>query len=331
MHSGSLAKELISRAEWKLEGAVDWLLKVLRTRDATIVLKAAIWGAVTDSEVQAPDGSRLLAFASLPDSQIKTDLVQRSARGSVYALWSSSRFFQRPELAFVRAVQGFPYIRKDNQAFLRVEEIVREAQEIWTVLEAVCVGSPLSVGYWLEYEDRDLEIRGGGNFISWSLPEVAPTIMKCVPVHASDIAGALSRCAELAAHRRSQLLRSMRRFVLNQCRREMTDRAIDLCLAFEIAESGKSDNAPLSWKVGLRTAQLTGGTLSERQSCRDKIAKLYKLRNRGAHGASIPTTELGKHIQTVGDASQIYVQLMRRLLALRSEPNWSSIEMQGPD
>jgi hypothetical protein len=40
-----------------------------------------------------------------------------------------------------------------------------------------------------------------------------------------------------------------------------------------------SDNAPIGWKVGLRAAQLIGGTLEARQESRRKINELYKLRN----------------------------------------------------
>src|SRR5437660_1009789 len=83
----------------------------------------------------------------------------------------------------------------------------------------------------------------------------------------------------------ADLLRSMRRFALGQCRREDVDRVLDLVLALEIlASSGKGDNAPPSWKVSVRSAQLIGGVLAARKTHKKQLTALYQLRSAATHG-----------------------------------------------
>jgi len=65
------------------------------------------------------------------------------------------------------------------------------------------------------------------------------------------------------------------------------DRILDLTLAFEIAVSGKGEQAPQSWKVSVRCAQMIGGPLWDRQENRRRMVALYNLRNQGTHGSSL--------------------------------------------
>lgn len=81
LESHALAVRLFSRgARWgdDIPGAVDWLLRLLTTREATGLFKAAIWGVSLDQVVPLPDGSRLMPFTALPDSYMKSRI--RSAR-----------------------------------------------------------------------------------------------------------------------------------------------------------------------------------------------------------------------------------------------------------
>lgn len=79
----------------------------------------------------------------------------------------------------------------------------------------------------------------------------------------------------------------MERFRLSQSRQQSVDRVLDLALAFEIAISDRGDNAPPSWKVSVRLAQLIGGPLATRQQNRDGVAVLYDLRKQATHGGSL--------------------------------------------
>jgi hypothetical protein len=68
LDSSLLAARLFSRGvrfEEDISGAVDWLLRLLTTHEATVLFKAAIWGLSLDQEVALSKRSRLMPFASL--------------------------------------------------------------------------------------------------------------------------------------------------------------------------------------------------------------------------------------------------------------------------
>lgn len=82
LHSGPLASLLFSKGGWpseNVEGAVDWLLKVLRTRMATVLVKAAIWGMQLDQAVTVRRNAQVMPFDAFPDSYMK-DRINARAR-----------------------------------------------------------------------------------------------------------------------------------------------------------------------------------------------------------------------------------------------------------
>jgi hypothetical protein len=96
----------------------------------------------------------------------------------------------------------------------------------------------------------------------------------------------------LPEDQRARLFRSMERFRLSQSRQEEIDRVLDLALAFEIAVSEKGDNAPPSWKVSVRAAQLIGGPLAERKENRTRVSALNELRNQATHGGTLKVSRV---------------------------------------
>ena len=125
----------------------------------------------------------------------------------------------------------------------------------------------------------------------------------------------------------------MERYSLSQCRRESIDRVLDLALAFEIAVSEKGDNAPPSWKVSVRSAQLIGGTLADRQQKRATVSALYDLRNQATHGGTLKAKSPDSSVeQILQENYNLYVLLMKMLLTLRVKPEWKSVELgaDGP-
>jgi hypothetical protein len=120
----------------------------------------------------------------------------------------------------------------------------------------------------------------------------------------------------------------MNRFMLSQCRHQVIDRILDLTLAFEIAVSGSADQAPPSWKVSVRSAQMIGGTLKTRQINRQKINDLYRLRNKATHGSNLKEHDASKQLTLVQNCSEIYRELLQSFLALGAEPDWSALELE---
>jgi len=76
-------------------------------------------------------------------------------------------------------------------------------------------------------------------------------------------------------------------------RHETIDHILDLTLAFEIAVSCKGEQAPQSWKVSVRSAQMIGGPLPDRQGNRRKMSALLLLRISPVAGGFISTTAAG--------------------------------------
>jgi Apea-like HEPN len=121
----------------------------------------------------------------------------------------------------------------------------------------------------------------------------------------------------------------MERFRQAQGRRQAIDRVLDLALAFEIAVSEKGDNAPPSWKVSVRGAQLIGGPLKERQQNRVTLGALYELRNQATHGGTLKARSSQEPVDDIlRDSCDLYVRLMKALLALRLKPDWTAIELE---
>ena len=184
----------------------------------------------------------------------------------------------------------------------------------------------MSHSHWhggLEYAEWE-------NTFSWLLPEVHPRVERGPLVDSSQVRINVANFDALCPDRRADLLRSMDRFRLSQCRRKPIDRVLDLTLAFELAVSGANGEfSPPSYKVSVRAAQAIGGMLPERQKHRASIAKLYTLRNQATHSGRLKP-KAGKDPDDVIDAcSVIYRKLMTRLLTIKAAPDWQAIELEA--
>ena len=224
-------------------------------------------------------------------------------------------------------MRELPYISPDGSPFTILESVTKEACEVLSLLQAISVGHPLAIGYWFEYDDRDLDISAWENSERWLLPEVVPLIQSATPIDANVVQDELQQYAALPDDIRRDLLRSMDRFILSQCRCQPTDRALDLALAFEIAVSGERSSAPISWKVSHRSAQLIGGPLKLRKSNRKIVADLYALRNKATHGSSLK--DMGGN---AGDglraAAEVYRTVLKSFLKLGKKPDWDTLELE---
>jgi hypothetical protein len=326
-----LAERLFGKGErWggDTSSAVDWLLKVLNTREAPGSFKVAIWGLSIEDEVTLSDSWRLKPFASLPDTYMKGRILERAKDITSKAAWLSHTHFNVPQVALMRDVSRFPYISSDEAAYIQIGQFENEARDICTIVEAASVGHPLAAGCFFEYADQDLDIELWQNPIAWILPEIHPFVSASTKSNGRAIQDDLRRYYALPSEMRDNLLRSMSRFTLSQCRRQMVDRVLDLTLAFEIAVSGGGEMAPPSWKVSVRSTQLIGGPISERQNNRSKINELYKLRNRVTHGSKLKDGDAVKHWNLVSDCTELFRFLMQSFLILGRKPEWNELELE---
>jgi hypothetical protein len=333
LDSHSLASRLFSKGvRWgnDIPSAADWLIRLMTTRETTGLFKAAIWGLEIDDEVSLSRTTRLMPFTALPDSHMRGRLTERAQRCYDGSIWMTQNYFDVPSAAYVEQVDRFPYIRSDNASFLKMNELIWRVHEFSIVAQAACVGQPLAVAAWFEYADRDLEFSEWENTYTWLLPEVHPHVKRTVTADRNAIRASLGNYDQLAEEQHARLFRSMERFRLSQTRRDDIDRVLDLALAFEIAVSEKGDNAPPSWKVSVRTAQLIGGPLAARQEIRTGMSSLYELRNQATHGGALKAKSAKPVSQIVEEGCELYVRLVQRLLSIRNKPDWKLLEL-GPE
>jgi hypothetical protein len=327
LHSIELAQHLFSRAEVDVAKAVGWLEKVLSTKNATGIINTAVWGVSVEKQAALTGSTRILPFNELPDSRFKDSIIRRAMDSTWYKVWRSRELFELPAASVVRQIDGFPYISDGIEAFNAYREHERKLREQFALIEAASTGHPLAVALWFEYEDPDLDINAFENQISWSLPEVAPSILKHTPLEVDEISANIELYKNLPLDLRADLLRSMDRFTLSHCRRQLIDRVLDLALAFEIATSGGSSNAPISWKVCTRSAQLIGGDVTARQHFRDKINELFQLRNKATHGSSLASVKQADQELVLEEVSQIYMILIQSFLRFGKRPDWNELEL----
>lgn len=326
-----LSTHLFQRAESneEYESAVEWLFRLLSTREARGSFTAAVWGLSIDKETQLTEFSRIVSFDQLPKSFMKSRIIERARTCYDGSAWLSHTYFDAPRVALLVDVPAFPYIGTDGACFQKIAQLECETRDVWVTIEAASVGHPLAIGCWFEYADQELDLANWQNTVTWILPEIPPRISAFTPASGARIFEDLRAYKSLPDNHRSDLLRSMKRFTLSQCRYEIIDRILDLTLAFEIAVSGKSDQAPPSWKVSVRSAQLIGGALPMRQANRKKINDLYRLRNRATHGANLKGREMTTQQEIVRDCSELYQKLIQSFLALGAVPDWDAIELES--
>jgi hypothetical protein len=337
LHAPSLALPLLYRAERAqqegrdLSQAADWLIRMLSTHQANGKLTAAIWGLSVDREAHLTKHSRLMPFGQLPDSRLKKWISNRAGKLWNDAVWMSQSYFNMPGAAIVRKVPDFPFIRTDNASFMTMEDLEAEAYATLVFLQARATSCPLVLGYWFEYDDEDLDLNSHENYVSWILPEIVPSIPANVAVDAATVQQELKVLSAMSEdwHWHNDLMRSMERFTLSQCRHQLIDRILDLTLAFEIAVSGKGEQAPQSWKVSVRSAQMIGGPLRARQKNRHKMVELYNLRNKGTHGSSLSDGAKQKQETILTEAAALYRKLLDSFWRLGVRPDWNAIEL-GP-
>jgi hypothetical protein len=126
----------------------------------------------------------LFLFEQLGDSDVKSRILHRAQSLSENSSWISQSYYDVPRAALVTEVPNFPFIGAgpNTRAFKTLEKLVKEAEALWVLLEAACVGHPLAFAYWFEYADRDLDLASWENSVSWGLPEIVPHIRTCTPV-----------------------------------------------------------------------------------------------------------------------------------------------------
>jgi len=188
---------------------------------------------------------------------------------------------------------------------------------------------------WFQYNDEALnDLSQAGSFSSFSIDgALQPSYLRAPPNEVEVVtAKSLVRAYfKLRGHSLDKVRRSLDR--LNQAMRRLSpgDAAIDLSIALEalITDGGHGEH---TWKVGLRSALLSGGDLKTREETRRIIKEIYNLRSPVMHEGYIKKAkeaeapELIK--QGIARCASVISQVIRRG-HVPKDNEWSEFELSG--
>jgi hypothetical protein len=295
----------------------------------TGVYYAPVWGMTIDDEIEIANGVRVVAFDQLPNSFMKEKITYRATTIWNSTVWMSQLYYDMPAVAMIHRLHSVCYIGNPETFYKQILIAQNQIVEKLVLTQVAVVGEPLVAGGWFEWADSKLDFNRLEKSMFWHIPEVVPRIQRNMHVSPERISE-ISNPSIVKGQWKKVLLRSMHRFVLSQSRRNIPDRALDLVMAFEIAVGGgPGDNAPASWKVSMRTAQLIGGALDSRLDIRKTLSRLYQIRSQTAHGSDLRVSDANKISLMVTKSESIYGDMVRAALKLSSMPKWESLEMQA--
>ena len=107
---------------------------------------------------------------------------------------------------------------------------------------------------------------------------------------------------------------SFNRFSKSFINRNMEDKLIDLCIAFEallFKGDHKKSMAPMWIVIGKICSNIIGGTKEDRKSIRTHIQAVYDLRNKVVHGGEVHNYELW---DAVPRFENYYIQTLRKII-----------------
>ena len=238
LQAQSLALPLLNHADRPnlgasaVSAAADWLIRMVETRKADGVFIVVIWGLSVDREVRIADRLALVPFDQLSDSYMKRKIAERaeftkqSRRAWDQGVWSSPNLYDLPGAAIVRKVAKFPYIGSPAAHFGRLAELEAETKVPLPFLEANAAGQPLVTGSWFEYEDKDLDFNEHENYLALTTPEIVPHVQSHVSIDPDALARDAAALWSLPSSWQDDMLRSMQRFTLSQCRHQIVDQVV---------------------------------------------------------------------------------------------------------
>jgi len=335
IESRDFAKRLLFHAdpsnltESSAAEAADWFLRVLNTQYTTGKFITVIWGATINFEIHIAPNTKIVPFSSLPDTPMKKNILERGRSFFIGEnLWLSPRHFKTPSIALIQNIYDFTYIGERHKYIENILDIERKTEPSLTLLQATAAGHPLMAGSWFELDDRGLDLNAYDNQLLWHFHEVATSITNEVELTAYEVSDIFEQFSRLDDKYRRDLLRSMERSVLSQCRAQIVDKSIDLVLAFEIAARGKTDTPQHGARTPIRVAQMIGGTVAERQHHRDNVSLIYKLRNAAAHGSKLKKGNSNSNIESLERAHRTYRRFVVSLIRLAEPPDWGYYELE---
>ena len=316
------------------DASVAWLDSLLQRQSASGQGIMALRGVTVTEKVQLSPDIALVPLSELPDSRTKAAILTRHhdlTASLIAGMWDvPACALTMPAVispVFYAYPTATPPVQTDPHRFQTALDEARRA------LSLIGPSAPLNAGYWFQYDDPDLD-RLSHSGLMGTMIEVMPTRFggdialtgpPSIEVVSAYLAlgGSLRDKTRLALDRLNQAVR----------RRPSGDKAIDLCIAFEVlVVDGPGEN---THKVGLRAALAIGGSRAERVVHRAIVGALYTIRSAVAHSGSLPSDVRVhgrgkvKSAKVIEEAEVVLAQLIRALMQRRIPPQWYELEVGG--
>lgn len=313
-----LAKRIIDGGS--IDGAIDWLERILATPHARGIGVLALWGVEVAAPCELAHGVTILPFEQLPNGRAKERMLR----------WDDRSFREPPSAALTTAAEIRPLwtpsgqVRDPHDPFALKSKL----QDSCLALSIVGPCCPIPAAYWFEFDNREINDAALGTSYSISRDnsywEVHPTRL--------DVAKAKSTVEaflDLGEPLRSKIRLALGRFNQALRRPPFGDRALDLAIAIESLLVDKGSE--INYKIALRAALLLGGNLEARLKTRDIVKALYGLRSDLVHNGLLPEKArmdgAKRHSVEVVDAASIVCAKVIEAVMLQGSVDWERLEL----
>jgi hypothetical protein len=317
--------------------AIEWLGRMLTTKDAPGKTIEALWGVPVEAEIQLLPAVKIVPIEQLPDSSQKRLLMNNAPRSQALLVTMLDYVPPRSAIVVNRVLNGVIYDpalaqADDSKEMKRIDELLGD---ITLVLTLVGPRVPISSAIWFEFDNPDLQQlaplagmrRGRGLEILPTTPTDYP------PLDAAEAQELVRRFFALDDDTKKKLRVSLHRLNMAQRRRGLGDRAVELCVALESLLGGEGNNE-VTHKVTVRSALLLGGSTAVRLENADVVRKTYGFRSTLVHQGKEPTgtkeiNGVKTTVATVVDrAVSVCVAVIKVIIQRGRIPDWTMFDVE---
>ena len=186
--------------------------------------------------------------------------------------------------------------------------------------------------HWHHYEDTELDDAKLGISRGSQHIEIAPMHLGSVSELNGELAsGIVKGYLAMAAKTKKRVRIALER--LNQAMRRMQpgDKAMELSIALEtLLADGGSEN---TYKIGLRSALVIGGSNERRLRVRAIIGGAYVMRSKIVHSGEVSRETKVQGIGSMdsvnlaNEAAEVCAEVIRKIIHLGHIPHWFSLEV----
>jgi hypothetical protein len=333
-HSNNASRVIAKRV---LEGespeqAINWLAKILSLKQGSGKGIMAIRGINVTEPIEFGKGVVLLPFSLIPDSPRKEWFMKLPSMIN-FGIIPNISLLTTPKAALICSTTIEPVIYPAKSKSKHIADPLRNQlllNDVRLALSLIGPSCPISAGYWFQFDDRDLS-DAVSDCITNSYQELLPwNYQNDVEICREDVERIVPKYLQTNDPLKTRIHLSLQRLNQGLNRPPHGDRALDIAIAIEsLLVEGIGEN---TYKMGLRSALLLGGSIEERRRIRSIITALYSLRSSLIHCGILPkevNTILGKNksASIVIDATNICAKIIQKIIQLGSIPNWYDYEL----